>query len=111
MNTTGNRKIEIAPAIGIIIILTLLVLVGALLYRGLVNQEVFRPNTIIDVDAAPEENSIATSTEVELSELEVELEAIAADLSTSDAFGLDELDAELLDFADFDTLLDFTFEE
>ena len=43
--------------------------------------------------------------------LEAELESVAADLSGSDTFGLDQLDAELLDFAELDALLDFDFEE
>lgn len=105
----NNKQLEIAPALGIVIILVLVALAGLFLYKSMISQELIATTeTIIDVEAAKQDGTLDTSSSTErLADIEAELEALTVDISSDDLFGLDELDAELLDLTDLDQILDF----
>lgn len=112
MNTTENKKhIEIAPTIGISIILVLLAIAGLFFYKGLMSQESFTAETLIDVQAVREhkqaQESDPITIEEELAQIEKQLEEVTVDVSGDDLFGLEQLDAELIDFSDLDEIFDF----
>jgi len=106
-NTKQNITKEIAPAVGIGILLVIVVALGAFFYQMMVTQGSFATTqTIIDVNAQREE-SRDISPQERLVEIEAELEELTADVSGDDLFGLEQLDAELVEFADLDALFDF----
>lgn len=113
MNITENKKrIEIAPAIGIGIILVLVALAGLLFYKGLlsIQQEESGQAVPVDVSAAREEASVPSEPETieqELELIEQELEEVSVEVSGTDLFGLEELDAELIDFTELDEIFNF----
>ncbi len=112
MNVTENKKhIEIAPAVGIGIILVLVALAGLLFYKGLLLTQQERSETAVTVDT-----SVITDTSTEqqpltegeeLVQIEQQLEEVTAEVSNNDLFGLDELDAELIDFSELDEIFNF----
>lgn len=115
MTTTENKKhIEIAPALGIGIILILVAFAGALFYKGmlLAQKEQTQPAVTLNLEAISDD-SLASADRTpetikeELSQIEKQLEEVSAEVSGDDLFGLEELDAELIDFTELDEIFDF----
>ena len=105
--TRQNITKEIAPAIGIGILLVLVVGLGAFFYQMMMAQGSYATTkTIIDVDAQRQE-AVDVSPQERLVQIEMELEELTAEVSGEDLFGLEQLDAELVEFADLDELFDF----
>ena len=110
MNTTENKKhIEIAPALGIGIILILVALAGLLFYKGLLLAQKEQGETAVTVNPSAISQEIQmekepTTVSEELVRIEQELEEVSVEVSDSDLFGLDELDAELIDFTELDDI-------
>ena len=92
MNITENKKhIEIAPAIGIGIILILVALAGVLFYKGLLLTQTEQAKTPVQVDPSlvvekatePEEPKTVTE---ELVQIERQLEEVSAEVSNNDHY-------------------------
>ncbi len=108
MNVTENKKhIEIAPAIGIGLILVLVAAAGLLFYKGLLLTQQEQAVPIITVDPTQVTTEEPVTIEQELVKIEQELEIVTAEVSGSDPFGLEELDAELIDFTELDEIFNF----
>jgi len=102
MNILENKKhIEIAPAVGIGIIMIFLAFAGLVFYKILMSQE----QALAPIPVEPK--NAQTEIENELAVIESELKAGEAGLSDNDLFGLEQLDAELIDFSDIDKFFDF----
>jgi|GEM_PF-3564505 len=114
MNITENKKhIEIAPALGIGIILILVAIAGLLFYKGLMmlQQEESQQVVQVDVSVVEKQQEEAAQNpetpEEALVQIEQDLEEVSAEVSDGDLFGLDELDAELIDFTELDEIFNF----
>lgn len=105
----NKKQLEIAPALGIVIILLLVAVAGLFLYKSMLDaQPIATTDVILDVDAAAQDSLVsATATNLELAAIEQELEALTVDISDDDLFGLEQLDAELLDLSGLDEALNF----
>ncbi len=111
MNITENKKhIEIAPALGIVIILFLVALAGILFYKGLLLTQDEQAQEPVTLDTSVATENVAEEPQTvreELVQIERQLEEVSAEVSGDDLFDLDELDAELIDFTDLDEIFNF----
>lgn len=111
MNTTENKKhIEIAPALGIVIILFLVALAGILFYKGLLLTKTEQAQSPLRVDTSVALEKAETdelTVRQQLAQIERQLEEVSVEVSSNDLFELDQLDAELIDFTELDEIFNF----
>ncbi len=115
MEAENKNNMQFGPIVGIGIIIIVLAIAGLFFYKNLMSGPIggVDPEPVLVIKEQPEQKvEVDEPTEVlqpqaELAQLERELEEVTVDIGEDDLFGLEQLDAELIEFTELDELLNF----